>query len=122
MKTAIQQLSETASKYPNGLFDVRTPDLINLNAVCEAMEEHASQRTAEKDREIERLQDELLKEMGLRAGLELMKERLQKELSDFKALVKQMREKQEQRLKKPAIVWAEQVTDLETQVDKYLQE
>jgi hypothetical protein len=126
MKTAIQQLSETASKYPNGLFDVRTPDLINLNAVCEAMEEHASQQTAEKDREIERLQDELLKEMGLRAGLELMKERLQKELSDFKALVKQMREKS---IQKNRALYASKVKrmetdllDLETQVDKYLQE
>jgi hypothetical protein len=54
---------------------------------AEAMEEYATQQTAE----------------------------LQKELSDFKALVKQMREEQ-------ALRTSLRKTDLESQVDKYLQE
>jgi hypothetical protein len=99
-------------------------------ATAKVAEEYASQQTAEKDREINHLKDSY---QTLDNYFDETKQRLQKELSDFKALVKQISSKKHriQKIRRSwltsetqneVIILERELTDLETQVDKYLQE
>jgi molecular chaperone GrpE (heat shock protein) len=84
--------------------------------IFEMMDEHTSQQTAEKDREIKHLKDSY---QTLDNYFDETKQRLQKELSDFKALVKEKRQ-----LEKTGIPFdkVDRFKELGDQVDKYLQE
>jgi hypothetical protein len=98
-------------------------------ATAKVAEEYASEKTAEKDLEMATLRENVDRIRGqsldkirqievMVSEMENRNNELQKELSDFKALVKQMREKQincgndKEELR----------YDLQSQVDKYLQE
>jgi hypothetical protein len=93
--------------------------------IIKAMEEYASQQTAELREENEKLEysqhavESHVKNLQRIADLEL-------ELSDFKALVKQMRDQRNHIVNRPIFSRAPEseyrkLQTLETQVDKYLE-
>lgn len=117
MKTALEILKANDQQPQSFVY--------NHNDILKAMEEYASQQTTELKEEVKASEEVIYELQRSTKRMQDDWDKLQKELSDFKALVKQMREKSKDHsntLGKKRFTKLCELRDLETKVDKYLQE